>query len=176
MFAHRLIIFRVDLIKIFISILLLFVASFANAEQACEKDNDALQAMPIALLTIALVNGEQKEFPVKLADNPITRAAGFQRVCASTIAEQPILFVFKDETHASFHMRNVVAPIDIAFIDKLGQIDSIITMQPYVLGSKVNPTYQSEHEVTAALETHTGFFTENLIDRSATLSWRMPDQ
>lgn len=155
--------------------LLISAISTASAQQTCETTNDALQAMPEAIVTFLLADGQIKEFNVRLADNQFTRAAGFQRVCASTIAEQPILFVFQNEIFARFHMRNVVAPIDIAFIDVSGKIDSIKAMQPYVLGSKVKPTYRSEDLVIAALETYPGFYRKYSIDSSTKLSWRMSE-
>lgn len=152
------------------------LVSHARGEtgQNCQITNDDLQAMPQTDLWIEYANGEKLDIKVKLANRNSTRAAGFQRVCAATIAAQPILFVFDNEVRPRFHMRNVVAPIDIAFIDKNGQIDSIQAMPTYVLGRREQPLYSPSKKVIAALETYPGFYAEHNVDQSVSISWRSP--
>ena len=146
----------------------------AEADRNCQITNDALQAMPVIDLWFEYENGEKFDIKVKLANRNSTRAAGFQRVCAATIAAQPILFVFENEVRPRFHMRNVVAPIDIAFVEKNGQIDSIQAMQTYVLGRREQPLYSPSAKVIAALETHPGFYAEHAVDKSVTIRWQTP--
>lgn len=141
----------------------------------CETDNTALSSMGKAIVTFSRADGSEFEVDVKLADNNNTRSAGFQRVCASTIAAEPILFVFAYETRPSFHMNNVVAPIDIAFIDRAGAIDSVQAMQVYVLVNKNKPLYSPSRPVIAALEAHPEFFSKHNIDLDTTVSWRRVD-
>lgn len=138
----------------------------------CETDTAALSSMGKAVVTFSRPDGSELEVDVKLADNNTTRAAGFQRVCAETIAATPILFVFPHVTRPSFHMNNVVAPIDIAFIDSEGAIDSIQAMQVYTLVSRDKPLYSPSRPVTAALEAHPEFFSKHDIDLETTVSWR----
>lgn len=153
--------------------LLLFCLS-ACADPACEKDNDALRAMPASEITITRADGTSITLNGKLADHDTTRAAGFQRVCESTIESSPILFEFQYPLRPKFHMNNVVAPIDIAFIDQQGRIDSIHNMKPYVLGSNKKPLYGSKRPIIAALEVHQGFFDQHEVDLSSIISWRKP--
>lgn len=148
------------------------VSSGAHADQ-CQLDNEALRAMPKAQVTVTRTDGTQQTIPVKLADNFATRAAGFQHVCASVIAAEPILFVFQRERRPSFHMHNVVAPIDIAFIDKNGHIESIYAMQPYSLISLEKPLYSPKGPVVAALETTPGFYQQHAIGLDAVIRWEV---
>jgi uncharacterized membrane protein (UPF0127 family) len=155
-----------------ICLLVLSFSGLANAELVCETSNLALESMPEAIVVIDYADGENKEFSVKLANNSSTRAAGFQRVCKSTISAKPILFVFEQAVRPSFHMNNVVAGIDIAFIDSEGKLDSIHQMSPYVLGSNNRPRYQSAGLIESALEAYPGFFAEHSVDDSVIISWR----
>ena len=138
----------------------------------CELDNPALQAMPPGEVTFIKANGERLDIDVKLADQTNTRAAGFQKVCASTVVKTPILFIFEAEVTPAFHMRNVVTPLDIAFVTRRGTIDSIYTMKTYVLGSNQRPLYRSKGPVVAALEVAPGFYAQHGIDNAAQMEWR----
>lgn len=137
----------------------------------CQLDNVALQSMPDVEIKFEFPSGELLKIKTKLADNARTRAAGFQRVCASTIESTPILFVFERESIPRFHMRNVVAPIDIAFIKQGGAIDSIQPMAIYVLASRSRPLYSPHQAVIAALEVSPGFYTKHGIDENTKISW-----
>ena len=141
----------------------------------CETDNQALQAMPHIEVTLTRADGTSHSFDAKLADNLSTRAAGFQRVCASTIEATPILFQFQREQTPSFHMHNVVAPLDIAFIDKEGGIDSIQLMKVYSILQVTKPLYSSTGPVLYALEAHPGFFDKHAVSLSSTMTWAKKD-
>ena len=140
----------------------------------CEVDNAALQAMYLSTVSFKSDSPEKqttKSVSVKTADNNATRAAGFQRVCASTIAETPILFLFSAPVVPKFHMNNVVAAIDIAFIDEHGKIESIHAMQPYSLLLLNKPLYSPKSPVVAALETRPGFYSDNNLAVGDTVQW-----
>ena len=139
---------------------------------ACELDNPALQSMTKSLLTFTRSDGSTLDVVVKTADDNAKRAAGFQRVCAETIAAEPILFLFTKERKPKFHMNNVVAPLDIAFIKKQGTIDSIQAMQVYIIIRLDKPLYSPTAPSIAALETRPGFYEDNNIDLDATVSWK----
>ena len=128
--------------------------------------------MPKGEVTLVNANGEQLEFQVKLATTVRTRAAGFQKVCASTVLKTPILFIFETELVPSFHMRNVVTPLDIAFITKDGRIDTIHTMNTYVMGSNKRPLYSPTGPVIAALEVSPGFYAKHGVTVSTLMKWR----
>ncbi len=67
-------------------------------------------------------------------------------------------------------MRNVKAPLDIAFIDDDGQIVDIQRMEPYVLGAAREIYYSPPGPVAAALEARAGYFAEHGISAG---SWRV---
>jgi len=141
---------------------------------SCEVDNAALQSMPVIQVTLSREDGSEYTVPAKLADNNANRAAGFQRVCASTIAAMPILFVFQQEQVPNFHMNNVVAPIDIAFIDKKGRIESIQSMKTYSMLQRKKPLYSPKRPVLYAFEAHPGFFDEHEISHTSKMTWTQP--
>ena len=132
---------------------LLFSSQFSQSAAAkeCQLDNPSLRAMGTAEVQFELASGEVHTLRARLADENATRAAGFQYVCASVIADEPILFVFPAALRPSFHMRNVVAPIDIAFVDRKGKIDSIQAMQPYSPIMLNKPLYSPKQAVISAL-------------------------
>ncbi len=138
----------------------------------CETTNAALEAMPAVSVTLTRKDGSHLELTAKLANKNSTRAAGFQRVCESTMRETPILFVFERELIPSFHMNNVVAPIDIAFITASSRVDTIFTMQTYAVMQVLKPTYSPRHPVIAALETHAGFMSDNKIGKHTRIEWQ----
>ena len=142
---------------------------------SCQKDNEALQAMPKISVTLTRADGSNLVIDGKLADNNQTRSAGFQRVCASTIEAAPILFAFNRAVMPNFHMNNVVAPIDIAFIDADGAIESIQSMQPYSLVAIDKPLYGPKRPIVAALEAHPGFFSKHELGLDSKVSWSKPD-
>ena len=139
----------------------------------CELDNAALQVMPYGQVTIIREDGSSLQLPVKIANDSHTRAAGFQRVCEATIESMPILFVFPSAVQPSFHMNNVLAPIDIVFISESGSVDSFHSMRPYVVMSSDKPRYTSSGKIVAALEVHEGFFSQHDIATTAKFSWKL---
>ena len=157
--------------------ILLFVTfSTAAFGSECELDNEYLQAMPDVEVTFARADNEPLTITARLADNNQTRAAGFQRVCKSVIAEQPILFLFQRERKPRFHMHNVVAPIEITFIRADGTLDSSHLMQPYSILLRDKPTYGSQGLVIAALETRPGFLNDHGIDAATKITWKTKPQ
>lgn len=151
--------------------LLLSVCACAQTPN-CEIDNPQLQAMRLVEVELIRTDNSSKVVQARMADNNATRAAGFQRICESTIEDTPILFVFQRAVMPKFHMHNVVAPIDIAFIDEHGAIDSMHAMKPYVLASRKRPQYGSNKPIRAALEVHEGFFQEHDINMQSKIVWR----
>lgn len=161
--------------SLFLLCVLLFSTSACAQNSRCETDNDALQAMPKSLLSIERSDGSRFDVKTKTATNNTTRAAGFQRVCESTIKAEPILFVFPAPLKPRFHMNNVVAPIDIAFIDDQGKIESIQAMKPYVIVSTKRPLYGPSRPIIWALEGHQGFYDQHNIKVGDTVSMRALD-
>ena len=70
-----------------------------------------------------------------------------------------MLFVFEESSEKSFHMNHTHIPLDIAFINASGIIESIKELQP------LNPVpVYSDAEVLYALEVNRGWFTENNVN------------
>ena len=139
---------------------------------SCEMDNKALRAMRDGVVTIATPQGRRFQLAVKVADNNYTRAQGFQRVCAERIAAEPILFVFTSPVRPNFHMNNVVAPIDIAFINAQGRIDVIHKMKVYDSSGR-KQYYGPKLPVVAALEVSPSYFEENSIGSDSVITWEL---
>lgn len=148
-------------------------AQVSHAGIECQTDNEALRSMPLSEVTFTRKDGSTFEIETRTASTSQTRSAGFQYVCAETIAATPILFVFEQQVTPSFHMNNVVAGIDIAFIKPDSQIDSIQKMKPYVLILLDKPLYSANGPVIAAFETYPGFFDVNNIDLNAKVTWQL---
>lgn len=128
------------------------VATSQVSAQDCLRWRTAFASMRSG--TVTIVSGDQNvRLPVKVADDDQRRAAGFQCARRDEIEHTKILFDFGSEIMTSFHMQNVVAPLDIAFAKADGRIFSIQRMTP-------SPTalYQPMGAFRYALETHAGFF------------------
>ena len=70
-----------------------------------------------------------------------------------------MLFVFSESSEKSFHMNHTQIPLDIAFINASGIIESIKELQP------LNPVpVYSDAEVLYALEVNRGWFAENNVN------------
>lgn len=108
--------------------------------------------MPVRRVAIE-TEGRAITLEVKLADTPERQAAGFQCATPAEIQQHFILFDFAGEILTQFHMQNVPAPLDIAFIKADGRVFSIIRMEP-------NPAalYGPLGAFRYALEARAGFF------------------
>ena len=70
-----------------------------------------------------------------------------------------MLFVFEESSEKSFHMNHTQIPLDIAFINASGIVESIKELQP------LNPVpVYSDAEVLYALEVNRGWFTDNNVN------------
>ncbi|MBA1147080.1 DUF192 domain-containing protein [Ectothiorhodospiraceae bacterium WFHF3C12] len=93
-----------------------------------------------------LVDGEAHA--AHIADDSRERGQGFQHVPADRIREAMIYFHFPRPVVPRFHMRNVAAPLAIAWIDADGRVIGIDIMEPGGSG------YVPPGPITAALELH----------------------
>jgi uncharacterized membrane protein (UPF0127 family) len=113
--------------------------------------------MEVAEITIITAAGLEVKLTVRLADEEEEQLAGFQHIGRRVIARSLILFVFPWEIAGKFHMRNVVAPLDIAFIRGDGEIFAILRMEP---GPEL---YGPNEPFKYALEAPEGLFAERGI-------------
>ncbi|MDN3518535.1 DUF192 domain-containing protein [Aquisalimonas lutea] len=93
---------------------------------ACAEETEAVAGMPTAEL--GLPGG--KHLRVRVAATGADRAAGMQHLCAEAVDATAILFVFERPRRPHFHMNNVHAPLDIAFIAPDGRIVEVHRMTP----------------------------------------------
>ena len=109
-------------------------------------------------------DGSHLRVTAKIADDEAKQEAGFQNISPALIHVNFILFVFAEPLHALFHMHNVQAPLDIAFIASDGSLMNIQTME-------VGPIlYGPDEPFQYALEARSGFFAvNNLIAKMSKL-------
>ncbi|MEM2821875.1 MAG: DUF192 domain-containing protein [Thermoproteota archaeon] len=122
------------------------------------KTTGVFQRMEIAKIKIVNDEGQVLELEVKVADEPDEWTAGFQNISRSIIEKTLILFVFPSEINAFFHMRNVEASLDIAFIKADGRIIEVIRMDP-----DTNRLYVPNESFKYAIEAPLGFFKSKKI-------------
>jgi uncharacterized membrane protein (UPF0127 family) len=130
----------------------------AEAQDAeCPRWRETFASMPIKMLTIQ-AGAKTLAVRVKAADSPERQAGGFQCATPAEIQRNLILFDFGEEIVTQFHMRNVPAPLDIAFIKADGHIFSILRMEP-------SPTrlYGPMGTFRYALEARANFYEEQGI-------------
>lgn len=130
----------------------LLTAGAEAQDPECPRWRDAFVAMPVKMLTIQ-AGAKTLAVRVKTADNSERQAGGFQCATPEEIQRNLILFDFRDEIVTQFHMKNVPAPLDIAFIKADGRIFSILRMDP-------SPTqlYGPMGPFRYALEARAGFY------------------
>ena len=97
------------------------------------------------------------QFDFLLANTTFALSHGFQFTCSETIDKTNILFQFPRPILPAFHMNNVLAPLDIAFIDQQGTIVNIFNMQVYQAG-KPKALYKPSSPIVYALEAKAGYF------------------
>jgi uncharacterized protein len=100
-----------------------------------------LAGMPYVTLMVA-----DEPHRVRLAHTPEARAQGFQHVPATDMDREAIYFQFDAPLRPTFHMRNVVAPLLIAWIAPSGAVVGVDLMRPG------GDRYAPREVVVAALE------------------------
>ena len=70
-----------------------------------------------------------------------------------------MLFVFEEVSQQSFHMRDTMIPLDIAFIRADGIIESIKQLEP-----NDETLVESDGEILCAIEVNRGWFAENNVE------------
>lgn len=124
----------------------------AGEDTQCPRLRDAFASMPVRM--VSLDSGQKKiALRAKLADTSERQAAGFQCATPQEIQRNLILFDFGEEILTQFHMQNVPAPLDIAFIKADGRIFAILRMEP-----GATALYGPMGPFRYALEARAGFF------------------
>lgn len=92
---------------------------------------------------------------VRVLDTPEQWREGFQHATPDEIAATLLVFAYPQKTDHAYHMRNVVAPLDIAFLDSDSTILDIQRMEPNQVG------YHCQKPHQMAVEARAGYFSEN---------------
>ncbi len=122
------------------------------ASPDCPRWREAFAGMPTKMVTIQM-GAKTLALRVKSADTSERQAGGFQCATPEEIQRNLILFDFGQEIVTQFHMQNVPAPLDIAFVKDDGRVFSILRMEP-------SPTslYGPMGAFRYAIEARAGFF------------------
>lgn len=132
--------------------LLTLARSAPAGDTGCPRWREAFAGMPVR--TVAIEAGEHTlTLRVKVADTPERQAAGFQCATAREIRQHLILFDFGEEILTQFHMQNVPAALDIAFVKANGRLFSVLRMEP-----SQTALYGPLGPFRYALEARAGFF------------------
>jgi len=133
--------------------LVLFATAGASADDGeCKRWRAAFAAMPVRMVTVQ-AGAKTMALRVKVAETAEQTAAGFQCSTPEEIQKSLILFDFGREIYTQFHMNNVPAALDIAFVKDDGRVFAILRMDP-------SPTalYGPLGNFRYALEARAGFY------------------
>lgn len=98
---------------------------------------------------------------IQLADSPEKWSRGLMFI--SELPEnEGMLFIFPDEVHRNFWMRNTLIPLDILFISSDKTIIDIATLQP--CEQDLCQSYRSKEPATFVLEVNAGYTEKNNIE------------
>ena len=136
-----------------VTLLCLALVGGASADEGqCKRWRAAFATMPVRMVTLQM-GAKTVAVRVKVAETDEQGAAGFQCSTPQEIQQTLILFDFGQEIYTQFHMQNVPAALDIAFVKADGTIFSILKMDP-------SPTalYGPMGNFRFALEARAGFY------------------
>lgn len=136
-----------------VALLVCALGGGAGADSAeCPRWRAVFASMPIKMITVQ-VGARTLALRVKSADTSERQAGGFQCATPEEIQRHLILFDFGQEITTQFHMNNVPAPLDIAFVKADGRIFSILKMD-----SSPTNLYGPMGSFRYAIEARAGFF------------------
>lgn len=93
---------------------------------------------------------------VEVVDTPETRQRGLMGR-TSLVADAGMLFVWPEDASSSFHMKDTLIPLSIAFIGADGTVLRILDMEPCT--TDMCPTYDPKTSYRMALEMNKSAFT-----------------
>ena len=140
------------------------VLAFALVVAGCAPDPTDRRSLspdeiPPALLGRPLTIAEigELELRVAVADTPASRSRGFMGVDAFGGVEG-MVFVYDAPADTSFYMKNVLVPLDIAFVGADGVVLGVLSMA--LCTADPCPTYPSPAPFMWAIETPAGDLSE----------------
>lgn len=154
------------IVLIALALALLIGGGLALQRQYAELHRTTPDFERMAVRSVAVLNdlGQNVDLTMRIADDEAKLQAGFQNIGQVVLERTLILFVFPSEIQARFHMRHVVAPLDIAFVKADGSIIDIETMAPDPTTSgPYQHLYGPDQPFQYAIEAREGFFKEHRI-------------
>lgn len=118
-----------------------FAATMPAMAQECHFTNGwmAMDSAEIALESA----GERRLLSVRVADDSVKRAAGYQWICEQDSIDTAVLFIFPKSFYSAFHMRNVFVSLDIYYFDERGRQVGAMLMSAEPPGQGIKPHYYS---------------------------------
>ncbi len=133
---------------------LALAAAAGLAIAGCGTVDRALPSSLQGMATRDVQLGSQR-LELLVADTPAERARGLSGISLSAIAPlDGMLFAYPEPSEVRFHMRDVPAPLDIAFVGADGRVVSVQTMD--VCDAEPCPTYGPGRHVQWAVEAAAG--------------------
>lgn len=154
----------------FLGVLSLLPHGIQAKDLACRPATPGWVAMQNASVILSTIDG-RFELAVRIADAPDERMAGYQWICPQTAENTAVLFVYRKNMRAGFHMKNVFVPLRIAFFDGSGRLVDTMEMAPSPPRGPVNTTiYHAKGAFRYVLEVPTSnSATAWLADRNVRL-------
>lgn len=117
--------------------------------------NPDVDALPTAQVIVRDAAGEDvAEVAVRVAESRQERARGLMQV-ADLPAGVGMLFVYRRDVQATFHMRDTLVPLDILWADAEGTVVDTVEMEPCT--ADPCPSYASDEPYRYALEVPAGW-------------------
>ncbi|MGU9958256.1 MAG: DUF192 domain-containing protein [Arenicellales bacterium WSBS_2016_MAG_OTU3] len=135
------------------------------------RETPGWASMQTANVVLTGPEGQQFELAVRLADDGVERAAGYQHTCPQAAEGTAVLFLFTQPLSSRFHMRNVYVDLDIAFINATGGLIDLQRMLAEPPGSPRKPTLYGPKQIFQyALETPAGVLRDRIKEPTG---WRL---
>lgn len=137
-------------------------AAHAAAATSCVSATDGWTSMQEKKILLINDRGKKILLLARIADDPPELAAGYQFICPDVISNSAILFDFGRQFTSRFHMRDVFAPLDIAFFNQSGKLVNVVYMTAEPPGfSGRRKLYAATAPYRYALETPAGYLADH---------------
>lgn len=141
-----------------IFLILAALATGVSVTNCTPSTPNALDSLGTVDMTI-----KGQAFRLWIADNDAERARGLMFVTLEQMAPFPdgtkrgMIFIFDHELPLTFWMKNTIIPLDIAYLDSVGEVQAKYTMTP--LDTRPGQ-YPSRHPARIAIEVNGNVFSD----------------
>lgn len=143
----------------------LLMACSSRSDSASTSSDDYSHLMAFDSATIRIVDRDTTKVNVELAESEAQHTMGLmERRRLAPDAGMLFLYSAVQPDSSAYWMYRTRIPLDIAFIDSVGVIRTILTMQPCpTIIAQGCPTYPARARFLAALEVNAGYFAAHRI-------------